>query len=99
GHTLLGHVGSRPEVVSGIDDMQWLDPASRTALNFALRRMTNEPVRLIASARAGVDLTSAYRERVQRIELGPVSVASLHRILAERLRRGLPPPPPLPDPP
>ena len=76
----------------GIDDMQWLDPASRTALEFALRRLSDEPVRLIASARAGTDTASLLRDRVRRIELGPMSVASLHRILADRLGRSFPRP-------
>ena len=90
--TLLRHVASRTNVVIGIDDMHWLDPASRTALEFAVRRLTDEPVRLIASVRAGSDPMSAFRDRVQRIELGPVSVASLHRILATRLGRSFPRP-------
>jgi DNA-binding CsgD family transcriptional regulator len=90
--TLLRHLAADGEVVIGIDDMQWLDPASRIALEFALRRLTDEPVRLIASLRAGVDATSAFRERVHRVELGPVSVASLHRILAGRLGQSFPRP-------
>jgi DNA-binding CsgD family transcriptional regulator len=90
--TLLRDVAARTDVVIGIDDMQWLDPASRTALEFALRRLTDEPVRLVVSVRAGVDATAAFREHVHRIELGPVSVASLHRILADRLGRSFPRP-------
>jgi DNA-binding CsgD family transcriptional regulator len=85
--TLLRRVAARTDVVIGIDDLQWLDPASRTALEFAVRRLADEPVRLIASVRAGADPMSALRDRLQRIELGPVSVASLHRILAEQLGR------------
>jgi DNA-binding CsgD family transcriptional regulator len=89
--TLLRHIAARSVVVIGIDDLQWLDPASRAALEFAVRRLTDEPVRLIASVRAGADAMSALRD-VQRIELGPVSVASLHRILADRLGRSFPRP-------
>jgi DNA-binding CsgD family transcriptional regulator len=90
--TLLRHVAARTGVVIGIDDMQWLDPASRTAVEFAIRRLTDEPVKLIASVRAGADALSAFREHVERIELGPVSVASLHRILGDRLGRSFPRP-------
>jgi len=75
--TLLRHVSARTEVVIGVDDLQWLDPASRTALEFAVRRLTDERVRLITSVRAGADPMSALRD-VQRIELGPVSVAAPH---------------------
>jgi DNA-binding CsgD family transcriptional regulator len=90
--TLLRHVAAGTDVLIGIDDMQWLDPASHAALEFAVRRLTDEPVRLIASVRAGADPMSAFRDRVERIELGPVSVASLHRILADRLGRSFPRP-------
>jgi DNA-binding CsgD family transcriptional regulator len=90
--TLLRHVAASTDVVIGIDDLQWLDPASRTALEFAVRRLTDEPVRLIVSVRAGADPMSTLRDRVQRVELGPVSVASLHRILADRLSRSFPRP-------
>lgn len=90
--TLLRHVAAHADVVIGIDDLQWLDPASRTALEFAVRRLTDEPVRLIASVRVGADALTSLRDRVERIELGPVSVASLHRILADRLGRSFPRP-------
>src|SRR5450755_390097 len=38
-------------VLVAIDDVQWLDPSSRTVLSFALRRLRDEPVRLLASYR------------------------------------------------
>jgi len=90
--TLLRNVAASTDVVIGIDDLQWLDPASRTALEFAARRLTDEPVRLIVSVRVGADPMSALRDRMERVELGPVSVASLHRILAHRLGRSFPRP-------
>ncbi len=34
-----------------IDDLQWLDSASRAVLTFALRRLGNEPIRVLATQR------------------------------------------------
>jgi DNA-binding CsgD family transcriptional regulator len=42
-------------VVIAIDDLQWLDRPSATVLDYALRRLRDEPVGLLASARAGRD--------------------------------------------
>src|SRR6185436_1535183 len=39
-------------LVLAIDDVQWLDPASAGALAFALRRLGDEPVVLLATRRA-----------------------------------------------
>ena len=48
-----------------IDDVQWLDTSSRSALSFALRRLEDEPVRLIASCRTGM-----FAEVVEQADLG-----------------------------
>ena len=39
-------------VLVGIDDLQWLDAASVRVLEFALRRMTAEPLMVLAASRA-----------------------------------------------
>ena len=40
-------------VALAIDDMQWLDPLSARALRYALRRVVDEPVAVIATQRTG----------------------------------------------
>jgi hypothetical protein len=45
--------GAGPPLLA-VDDVQWLDPSSRRVLSFALRRLGDEPVRLLASCRAGL---------------------------------------------
>ena len=83
-------------VLLAIDDVQWLDPESLAAFEFALRRLGDERVRLIVSVRAREESESLVRrlprERLERLELGPVSLAVLHRILADRLGRVFPRP-------
>src|SRR5262249_60532571 len=42
------------------DDLQWLDQSSARAFSFALRRLTAEPVVVIASRREGESLPAAF---------------------------------------
>ncbi len=76
-------------VVLAIDDVQWLDPSSRSVLTFALRRLADEPVRLIASCRTGDVAVDAAHARLgvpgDRLDIGPVSIGVLQRIVASRL--------------
>jgi DNA-binding CsgD family transcriptional regulator len=76
-------------LILAIDDVQWLDASSRKALTFALRRLREEPVHLVASYRlvavdsdgAGADLSLAGR----RVPVGPLTVGALRRVLRSRL--------------
>jgi DNA-binding CsgD family transcriptional regulator len=90
------HLARDGELVLAIDDVQWLDRESLAAFEFALRRLDDEPVRLIVSVRPQEESDSLVarlpRERLERVELGPVSLAALHRILADRLDRVFPRP-------
>jgi DNA-binding CsgD family transcriptional regulator len=93
---ILRNLARDGRLVLAIDDAQWLDRESQAAFEFALRRLDDEPVRVIASVRTGEEsgslLTTLPQERLERIELGPVSLAALHRILHERLGRAFPRP-------
>jgi DNA-binding CsgD family transcriptional regulator len=72
-----------------VDDIQWLDPSSRKALSFALRRLDDEPVRLIASCRTEPLADTAEAADLglpgERIVVGPVSIGTLQRIVQTRL--------------
>jgi predicted ATPase len=83
--TLLRELATGTEVVIAIDDLQWLDPPSTAALEFALRRLDDENVRVIFSLRSGA--TELERLATERIDVGPVSVAALHRIIGEAVGR------------
>jgi DNA-binding NarL/FixJ family response regulator len=93
--SLLRELAAAGEVVLAIDDVQWLDPPSAGAVEFALRRLADEPVRTLLSLRsAHADVLDriAHAGRLERLELGPLSVAALHRIVAGSLGRAFPRP-------
>jgi len=80
-------------LVLAVDDIQWLDASSRKVLSFALRRLSDEPVRLIASCRSG-PLSDGVGSAdlglpVERLVVGPVSIGILQRIVQTRLRQTL----------
>jgi DNA-binding CsgD family transcriptional regulator len=70
----LAHGG--PTVVV-IDDVQWLDEPSARAFAFALRRLTTEPVAVIASHREGELLSPAFGEATRSIGLSRLPVRAL----------------------
>lgn len=78
-------------VVIAVDDLQWLDRPSAKALGFALRRMANERVTLLATRRreptpSVLMLEAALRDRaMERLELGPLSVGALGRLIDDHL--------------
>jgi len=76
-----------------VDDVQWLDPASASALAFAVRRLAASHVLLLFAHRT-VDGSGAPGPeeglppgRVQRVRVGPLSVGALHQFLRDRLGR------------
>ncbi len=81
-NVLLALAAPRPLVVS-IDDVQWADSASALALGFALRRLPGVPLRVLLAARTGHAVP--LQMVADRVELGPLSVTALHRVLVERL--------------
>jgi DNA-binding CsgD family transcriptional regulator len=60
-----------------VDDVQWLDQPSARAFSFALRRLTAEPVVVIASRREGESLLSAFEEALRAIGLSRLPVRAL----------------------
>ncbi len=84
-HDVLGVLRERKPVVIAIDDAQWLDAASASALAFALRRLDGA-VRLVCACRPDAgELAQAVH--VERLRMGPLSIGALHRLLLDRLGR------------
>ena len=78
-------------VLVAIDDVQWVDLASRRALEFAVRRLPVQ-LRLLVTRRSEgaaevpLELDRALPpDAFQRVVLGSLSLASLHHIVRERL--------------
>jgi DNA-binding CsgD family transcriptional regulator len=97
--TSLRSLADKRPVVVAVDDVQWLDRASASVLEFAVRRLRDEPVALVLATRSdhmpsgSADLIENLPvETMHRIILGPLSLGALHRMLLERLGSSLPRP-------
>ena len=94
----LLRLGEDKRLVVAIDDVQWLDDASASALAFALRRLREEDVLLLFARRAGSGLSVSEVEQaidavqVERLHVGPLSMGAIHRLLQGRLGRTFPRP-------
>jgi DNA-binding CsgD family transcriptional regulator len=116
---LLGAFAETAPLLLAVDDAQWLDPASARTLAFALRRLEQRQVRLVAAvrmevpawpragrrpgertggvptARAGgfaVIESSLGGPALSRLPVGPLSVASTHRMFYQVLGASFPRP-------
>jgi DNA-binding CsgD family transcriptional regulator len=93
---VLQLLSEREPILVAVDDVQWLDLSSSSALAFALRRLAASGVRLLLSRRliAGAPPTGLERaldpERTQQLRVGPLSVGAIHRLLRDRLGKALP---------
>ena len=74
-------------VLIAVDDLQWLDSASREVLAFAMRRLESESIVFLLARRPGdtTELERACRTRVTRLDVGPLSLGAIRVLLAERL--------------
>ncbi len=96
--TALREAAAAGPVLIALDDVQWLDPSTASALGFAVRRLESEPIGLLLARReAGAalpfGLSRAFPEdRIARIRLEPLSVDDLGVLLHARLGASLPRP-------
>ena len=90
---VLRLLSERRPILLAVDDVQWLDPSSSSALAFALRRLGASSVRVLLARRLVAGAESSGLEdvldpdRVERLTVGPLSVGALHRLLYDRLGR------------
>jgi DNA-binding CsgD family transcriptional regulator len=86
-------LAAQSPVVIALDDVQWLDTSTAHVVAFVLRRLANEPVRMIVSLRHGagssperLELAEAIgRDRVERVLVGPLDEEATGRLLRSRL--------------
>jgi DNA-binding CsgD family transcriptional regulator/tetratricopeptide (TPR) repeat protein len=79
-------------VVVAVDDVQWLDRPTAAVLAFTARRLVDEPVGLLIAQRTAgaapvpLDLDRPpTAERLDRLELAPLSLGAVQRLLQRRL--------------
>jgi ATP/maltotriose-dependent transcriptional regulator MalT len=91
-------LSSDKPLVLAVDDLQWLDVASASALSFALRRLGDAPVGVVAALRdaAGmrdpIDIEGALGTRAERVDVRAMGVESLARVVRVWTRAELPRP-------
>jgi DNA-binding CsgD family transcriptional regulator len=86
-------LAAREPVLIALDDIQWLDPASASAIAFAARRLAREPILFVVTRRPGAasDIERAFeRGDLQRLDLGPLSLGAVRRLLSARLELSVP---------
>jgi DNA-binding CsgD family transcriptional regulator/DNA polymerase III delta prime subunit len=94
--SVLQLLGERERILIALDDVQWLDASSSSALAFALRRLATNDVHLLLARRVSdathpSDLEHALGAgRVEQLVVGPLSVGAVHRFLRDRLDRSFP---------
>jgi DNA-binding CsgD family transcriptional regulator len=93
---VLRWLAERSPVAVAIDDLQWLDQASDAALQFALRRLTTEPMLLIASRRIEDGplappalVKSLGDESAQSLAVDGLSLGAMGHLLRARVERPL----------
>ncbi|GAA0350095.1 AAA family ATPase [Actinoallomurus spadix] len=78
--SLLSAVSDDRSVLVVLDDAQWFDRASLSALSFAVRRLEGEPVTTLIGVRGGAPLPG-FDRHVPALTLGPLDDASADRLL------------------
>jgi DNA-binding CsgD family transcriptional regulator len=81
----LRAMAKRRRVLLAIDDVQNLDPGSADALEFAARRLDGHEVRLLLSRRPGAVSGLEAASRPVTLDVGPLSLGAIRRMLSERL--------------
>ena len=89
--SVLEALAARGPVAIGIDDVQWLDPSSEAALRFVIRRLRGLRIAVLMTVRSGaaaanpLGVEDAIPDAVARIEVGPLSIGSIHDLVANSL--------------
>jgi DNA-binding CsgD family transcriptional regulator len=89
----LRYLTRQGPLLMAVDDVQWLDASSAAALEFALRRLSDERVAVSVAVRTPASSlpVTADLDALQ-LRLRPLTLGALHRILVSRLGLALPRP-------
>ena len=83
-------------LVLAVDDAQWLDAASQRVLSYVSRRLADLPVALVVTLRGGEEVVplgldrALGGERLETVDLGPMTTEALGRMVHLRLGVALP---------
>jgi DNA-binding CsgD family transcriptional regulator len=84
---------SKSPLILAIDDLQWLDPSSAKAIGFAVRRLADRPIGVLASQRGSATselLRSGLPpDRISVLEVGALSEAETDQLIRVRLGAAL----------
>ena len=94
---VLRMLAADQQLLIALDDLQWADAPSTRVLDFALRRLEQEPIAIVLALRvdageyrASCRLLEAVGEgRVERVVVGPLSESAIDDMLLGRLDRPL----------
>lgn len=87
--------GTGPVLIA-VDDVQWLDRPSSAALEFAIRRLTTEPVALLLAVRRDAEALPfgldepPLEERVTRLSVAGLSFTEINELVRRKLAVGFP---------
>jgi DNA-binding CsgD family transcriptional regulator len=81
----LRALASRSRVLVAIDDVQWLDASSSAVLTFAARRLRDAPVAFLLSSRVHENVLGLPEDQLRRLDVGPLSLGAMRRLLEARL--------------
>ena len=99
---LIRTIVSTTPLLIAIDDVQWLDESSTQVLAFALRRVHDGPVGLLATRRTdegpieslplGLDRSDDLAQAIETRVIGPLSLGAIGRLLRQRTDTRVPRP-------
>ena len=87
---VLRILASKGPVMIGVDDYQWLDQPTARVLEFGMRRLRFEPVKVLVTARPVVSMLAGLErtlgnDRMTRFKIGPLSLSALYHLIYARL--------------
>jgi DNA-binding CsgD family transcriptional regulator len=92
-------LSSAGPVLVAVDDLHWLDGATAQLLEYAVRRLGPEPIGVLATFRRERDealptefLRAVEEARLERVKLGPLTIAAIHELVRTRAGVNLPRP-------
>ena len=95
--SILRRLAGQSPLLIAIDDLQWIDGPSAASLAYALRRIDDEPVGLLAMRRPlfsgpAIDLFNAFQAGdVQHLRLAALDRQAVRALLVEHDERSIPP--------